>query len=94
VRNMLSKKQLKDVCMLYSSGFKQCRYLRIDSFDSQCYCLKLKVSDKKKIDVKVNDFLRECRKKGVDPYAQNVPMGDNCNGYPILKIIEQGYDKD
>ena len=44
--------------------------------------------------METDDFIRETRKKGKDPRKENIPLGDNCEGYPILKYIEQGYDKD
>ena len=89
----LSQRQLTDVCMLYSGDHRQCRYLEEDDADSsKWYCLKKKTIEKKKIDKRINQFIQDCTKKGVDPKAQNIPLADNCAGYPILKIIDQGYD--
>lgn len=89
----LSKKQLQDVCMLYS-GSQMCRYLSQDDADpSKWNCLKHRPIEKKKIDDKIDQFLAECKKKGIDATKQHVPLGDNCGGYPLLKNIEQGYDK-
>ncbi len=89
----LSKKQLADVCMLYQ-GHKMCRYLSQDDNDySKWNCLKHRPVEKAKIDDKIDDFLAECKKKGIDATKQAVPLGDNCSGYPLLKHIEQGYDK-
>jgi len=90
----LSKKHLQDVCLLYDGTYKKCRYLAQDDADwSKWYCVK-KSSKKQGIDIEVDDFIADARKKGKDPRKENIPLGDNCEGYPILKYIEQGYDKD
>lgn len=92
---MLSLKQLEDVCLAHEPGSGKCRYLRQDDIQYDKYfCLKMKAGDKAKIDTKVAEFLAECRTTGQDPAAAGVPLGDNCSGYPLLKYIEQGYDKD
>jgi len=91
---MLSKKQLQDVCLFNDKSHNKCRYLSQDDNDyTKYYCLK-KNSEAQAIDKEVNSFIRECNRKGKNPYAENVPMGNNCKGYPLLKFIEQGYDKD
>lgn len=90
---MLSQKQLRDVCLVYDGTHARCRYLSQDETDySKYYCLK-KSPRGAEIDVELTDFVREARKKGKDPRKENVPMGDNCQGYPILRYLEQGYDK-
>lgn len=90
----LSQKQLQDVCMLHGQS-DACRYLGEDDNDaSKHYCLKKRQSDKSRIDKRVNQYIADCKSKGVDPYAQNIPLGDNCKGYPVLKVINQGYDCD
>lgn len=87
----LSQKQLTDICLLHDNTHKKCRYLAQDDNDwSKYYCLKKTTAKKNEIDVETDDFLRDMRKKGKDPYKENVPLGDNCEGYPILKYIEQG----
>ena len=92
---MLSLKQLQDVCLIQNNDSTQCRYLRQDDVDyNKWYCLRHRKQEKQKIDSKVNDFLRECSKKGIHPFTQGFPLGANCSGYPVLKHIEQGYDKD
>ena len=89
----LSLKQLKDVCMLYSGDHRRCRYLAQDDTDTtKWYCLK-KSSKKYDIDDESQEFLKDLKKKGLDPRKQGIPLGDNCAGYPILKHIDQGYDK-
>ncbi len=89
----LSLKQLHDVCLLYSGDYRRCRYLAQDDNDSsKWYCLK-KNAKRQDIDDETQEFLKELKKKGTDPRKQGYPLGDNCTGYPILKHIEQGYDK-
>lgn len=90
----LSLKQLQDVCMLYTGNYKRCRYAGQDDTDSsKWYCLK-KSSKRQEIDDETDEFLKELKKKHQDPKKQGVPLGDNCDGYPILKYMEQGYDVD
>ena len=89
----LSKKQLADVCMCFA-GADMCRFLIQDDTDySKWNCLKKRPIEKKKIDDKIDQFVAECRKNSLDPTKQGVPLGDGCQGYPLLKNIEQGYDK-
>jgi hypothetical protein len=91
----LSQKQLEDVCLLYGGNYKTCRYLRPDDSNYGHYqCCKLRPKEKTKIDLKIKEWFRSCKKKGLDPTTQGAPLGDNCAGYPILQIIEVGYDKD
>jgi arabinogalactan endo-1,4-beta-galactosidase len=69
----------------------RCRYAAQDDSDpTKWYCLKLS-SKKAEIDDETKDFLKDAKKKGIDP--KTAPLGDNCSGYPILKYKEQGYDK-
>jgi hypothetical protein len=90
---MLSKKQLQDICLLHSQG--TCRYLDSDDADhTKWCCLKHNSIKKKTIDAGVSAFVTECKSKGLDPVKQNNFIGDNCSGYPFLKHLEQGYDKD
>jgi hypothetical protein len=91
---MLSQKQLKDVCLAYDSTYKKCRYVSQDENDyTKYYCLK-KTAKASDIDVELSDFVKDIKKKGKDPKKENVPLGDNCKGYPLLRYLEQGYDKD
>ena len=92
---MLSKKQLQNVCLMYDPDHKTCRYIGQDDVDyGKWHCVKHKKNSKDKIDEEVKIFILNCRKKNIDPAQQGMPIGDNCSGYPILKNIEQGYDKD
>ena len=88
----LSLKQLQDVCLLYDQE-GQCRYLRQDvqTYD-KWYCVKQKKIEKAKVDNKVDEMMLDCAQKGIDPSDTGVPFNDNCDGYPILKYVEQGYD--
>lgn len=89
---MLSKKQLEDVCLIGDNSYKRCRYLSQDETDyTKWYCLK-RSSKANDIDVELEDFIRDSKKKNRDPRLDNVPLGDNCAGYPILRHIHQGYD--
>lgn len=91
----LSQNHLQDVCMLHCGDSRQCRYLAEDDDNpNKWYCLKKRKTDKDMIDQRVNQFVKDCQRKNVDPHSQNIPMGDNCGGYPILKVIDQGYDCD
>jgi hypothetical protein len=90
----LSKKHLNDVCLLYHGGSDQCRYLEEDPNTWTFHCLKQRPGRKHAIDVDVTRLIDECRRKGLDPDDQGFPLGDNCDGYPILKHKEQGYDID
>lgn len=91
---MLSKKQLADVCLLGQMSYETCRYCRRDPIDyAKWYCVKYSKKDQGKIDKKTYDLFIDCDKKGISPYS-SVPLGDNCDGYPLLKTIVQGYDKE
>jgi hypothetical protein len=89
----LSLKQLQDVCLIYTNDSRKCKYLaQDDSNASVWYCLK-KSSKKAEVDDETNDYLKDLKKKGIDPRKQGTPLGDNCDGYPILRYIKQGYDQ-
>jgi hypothetical protein len=88
----LSKDQVSDVCLL-GQGTQQCRYLAEDDVvRNMFYCLKKSKDKKEKIDVEVSSLVKDLKRKGKDIDAQNIPVGNNCSGYIILKHIEQGYD--
>ncbi len=87
----LSKKQLSDVC-LSNGGVNKCRYLSaVAGTWGQYECLKLS-GQKKVIDGEVLDTLAKLKAHGQDPTKQKAPLGDNCQGYPLLRHITQGYD--
>ena len=88
----LSKGQVSDVCLL-GQGTQQCRYLAEDDVDrNMFYCLKKSKDKKDKIDVEVSSLVKDLKRRGKDIDAQNIPVGNNCGGYIILKHVEQGYD--
>lgn len=89
---MLSKKQLKDVCLAYSSTYEKCRYLSQDELDYTKFYCKKKSVDAIQIDVELKNFITETKKKGKDPLKENIALGDNCQGYPVLRYLQQGYD--
>jgi hypothetical protein len=90
---MLTNKQLTDVCFI-NGGSAQCRYLDEDIDDNgQVVHLCKKMSpDKKIIDEELVDFYNEMKKSGKDPLKQNLALGNNCQGYIVLKTKPQGYD--
>jgi len=89
---MLSTKQLKDVCLIGGTS-ERCRYLAEDETDHlKYYCLK-KSSKAKDVDIEVEDFIKDMKRRGKDVSKENIPIGNNCSGYPVLRYKEQGYDK-
>lgn len=89
----LTKKHLNDVCYL-QGGHLQCRYLDEDFDDNgQIVSICKKLSPERKIiDQELRDFLNDAKKTGQDPIQQGVPLGDNCQGFVVLKSKPQGYD--
>ena len=81
--------------MVHSHDSRECRYLREDDDNlGVWHCCKLRPYERNKIDLKVKEYIKDASKKGKNPYLEAVPLGDNCSGYPVLKFVEQGYDKD
>lgn len=89
----LSKKQITDVCCI-DGGSLQCRYLDEDLDDKGrvVYLCKKLSPDRTIIDAEIIEFLNDMKRLGQDPNTQNVPLGDNCQGYVVLKAKPQGYD--
>lgn len=89
----ITKKHLKDFCCL-GEGNLQCRYLDedLDDAGNVIYLCKKLSPDKNIIDAELIDYTNSLKKSGQDPYAQNVPLGDNCAGFIVLKTKAQGYD--
>lgn len=86
---------MNDVCMAFCNDSRACKYLAVDENNySSFFCVKKVKQEKETIDKRISDYLADCKAKGVDPKAKNVPLGDNCGGYIILKKIQQGYDVD
>lgn len=90
---MLSLKQLKDVCLVNDMTYRRCRYLVQDDLDPQkFYCMKMSAKAKS-IDEEIYNYVSMMKSKGKDPTKDNLPLGDNCQGYPFMRHLEQGYDK-
>ena len=90
---MLSLKQLTDVCLL-GQGSGECRYLDQDESDSsKFYCLKKSSARAKDIDAELEELIKDSLMKNKDPKKNNIPLGDNCSGYPLLRNKMQGYDQ-
>lgn len=89
---MLSRLQVLNVCM-FGGGNKCCRYLVEDELDSsKFHCNKLRPLEKANIDKEVSGFILDCKRKKTNPSNYSKPIGDNCDGFLILRNIEQGYD--
>lgn len=91
----ITKKHLKDFCCL-GEGNLQCRYLDedLDDAGNVIYLCKKLSPDQKIIDAELVDFQNSIKKSGQDPFeaSKNVPLGNNCNGFIVLKTKQQGYD--
>ncbi len=85
----LTLKQVQDKC-LSGQGSGQCRFLA-EGIQGDFYCIKL-TGDRQKIDNEVSEYKKRQKAQGVDPLKQNIPIGDNCQGYILLKHKMQGYD--
>lgn len=89
---MLSLKQIEDVCLGNDTTHRRCRYFSQDDTDrNKFYCLRLSAKAFE-IDEEVNLYLAECQKRNKNPLDEKFPLGDNCQGYPLLRHLEQGYD--
>lgn len=90
----LSQAQLTDVCM-YGMGSDECKYLDGEhdpvTGDMKFICKK-KSLERKAIDEEVQEHMDDCKKQGMNPRSQGVPMGDNCQGFLPMKDLLQGYD--
>ena len=82
----ITAKHLRDICLLGSQDNSlTCRYLKNDELEEgKWYCQKLQPLVKKKIDKEVSEMKKH---KGNKPFS-----GDNCEGFPLLKHVQQGYD--
>jgi hypothetical protein len=89
----LSPKQLNNVCLINDEGSKKCRYLAQDEQEyDHFYCLK-KSAKKQECDEAVEEYVNDSIKKGQNPGRGNSALGDNCQGFPILRHKLQGYDQ-
>jgi len=88
----LSELHVLNVCKK-NAGDKECRYLSSDGIDDDVFqCLKL-TTQKKTIDDMVE---KHADKKGSAGYffQNDPPLGDNCQGYPVLRHKIIGFDVD
>ena len=83
----LTQLQIVHVCKINSDSNDTCRYLSEDSLNTTVYqCLKL-TGQKKFIDESVDDYLKR------QVYNDDkVPLGNNCQGYPVMRHKQVGYD--
>jgi len=79
----LSLKQLEYICLYKNTDGKKCRYLAIDS---DWICLK-KTAKKKQIDKEVNNYQIIMKNYVIEEMP---PIGDNCEGFPVMKHLVQG----
>lgn len=86
----LTIRHLGEVCLLHHpDATKTCRYLVNDELDpDKWYCLKMRPDSKRQIDDSISASSRKSR------IRSGVPSGDNCEGYPLLKHMPQGFDVD
>lgn len=82
---MLTNRQVVDICQL-GQGKSQCKYLSKDE-DEKWVCCKLHPFLKRQAEDKLVNI-----KKFVGRPSTAIPAGDNCQGYLMLKYIQQGYD--
>ena len=68
---MLPKNYVENIC-------KSCRYLICENITKEFQCAKL-TPEGKKIDHMVSDYLKIKK-----PEEYNLPLDDNCNGYPFV----------
>ena len=96
---MLSEKQVEDVCLPFvcnaNGGIMssaQCRYCVFD-YSGTTQCHKLSKSARDNIDKKIEKLKQEAVTQGVSLDDIGEPTGDNCPGFPIMRYVEQGYNK-
>ena len=93
----LTEKQIKDVCDIYG-GSNKCRYMEEDIVEDDngdmniVYVCKKKSPDRTVIDQDMIAQIMNCKTNGIDPHDAGIAMGDNCDGYVVLKTKPQGYD--
>lgn len=96
----LSQNHIVDVCDAYSHDGNKCRYLDEELVEdssgnlSVVHICRKKSPDKQAIDDDLQRSVNEHIANGMDPAQSGLAMGDNCDGYVILKTTPQGYDVD
>ena len=84
----LSDLQVLHVCKMNASSSQTCRYLSEDIIVQGSFqCLKL-TGQKLVIDEAVADYV------STSVSQDDVPIGDNCPGYPVLRHAIVGFDRD
>lgn len=86
----LTPAHVRDVCLL-NQGYKQCIYLEEGDDFNTFYCKKHS-SEKKYIEEDRDKVLEQLKKRGIPIIKTTHPLGDNCQGYIMLKVLPQGYD--
>lgn len=86
----LTNRHLGEVCLLHHpDSTRTCRYLLNDELSpDKWYCQKLRPEAKRQIDDTVSAASRKSRVR------LGLASGDNCDGYPLLKHLSQGFDVD
>lgn len=93
----LTERQIKDVCDIYG-GSNRCRYMDEELVDDDngdfniVYVCRKKSPDKNMIDQHLVSQINDCKLNGTDPHQAGISMGDNCDGFVVLKTKPQGYD--
>lgn len=91
---MLSKKHMQKYCLVDDMTYKRCRYLAEDDFVlGKNQCMK-HTTQRIVIDEEIVSLINISLTSNADPRSENIPMGDNCQGYLPLKHVIQGYDVD
>ena len=84
----LTKLHVINVCKIGQKE-NQCRYLEEDAVQAGVFsCLKLS-PHRKIIDEEVAAYTKKHRSRNND----DMPVADNCKGYPVLRHKQVGYDK-
>lgn len=88
----LTPLHVTNICLVWT-GHKTCRY-HTTGDDGKNYCLKKTPAEKKRIDKEVAALYKQAKENGQKIRDFGRAIGDNCDGYLILKYLKQGYDVD
>jgi hypothetical protein len=83
---MLSQKQLSVYCQPYGVS-NRCRYLAEEG--RKFFCVK-KSAYKSKIDKEIENTIKTLKADGKKPEKEGIPLGNHCEGFILLKNVEQG----
>ena len=86
----LTNRHIEEVCLLHQMDMtKTCRYLVCDDLeDGKWYCQKMRSETKARIDGEISTLDKASLVK------LGIPAGDNCEGFPLMKHMMQGFDLD